>query len=197
MGILSRVVLAATVVLLLHVPVSAGKLSMPDRVLLSLVAVTHPDDDPHKQYVCTGFITNAAAGEVVTALHCITEDEESIYVDGEPSLVLRYDTSYALLKIHAMRKPPLEIGTKPPKLTDRVMSFGYANGYMQTLSRGVSRFWEHGWFAVDGPLVPGMSGGPIVDMDGRVVGMNQASDYAIGVASGVESLRAFLRLPNR
>ena len=47
--------------------------------------------------------------------------------------------------------------------------------------------------ALDGPLIHGMSGGPIVERGGKVVGIGQSSDQQTGFGCGAEEIREFLK----
>jgi S1-C subfamily serine protease len=45
---------------------------------------------------------------------------------------------------------------------------------------------------VQGGYIPGMSGGPVIDKDGQVVGIIQQSDQNIGYGVGVDRISEFL-----
>lgn len=51
---------------------------------------------------------------------------------------------------------------------------------------GIGAGWYRlGEFAVDGAIIPGMSGGPVIDESGRVVGMNVATTLPPGRSLGI------------
>ena len=78
-----------------------------------------------------------------------------------------------------------------------MVSFGYGYGWMQVMQRHIASL-KDGDIFMDAPVAPGMSGGPIVDLQGRVVGLNQATDpnHTLTQACGVEEIRAFLKTRN-
>ena len=48
---------------------------------------------------------------------------------------------------------------------------------------------------VAGQYIPGMSGGPVVDHDGKIVGIVQQSNSGIGFGVGVSTIQGFLTMP--
>lgn len=164
------------------------------RVQRSIVRISRvmTEDGKQKTATCTGFVTSASRGEVLTARHCVGDDpHEELYVDGQESEVIRVNDMFALVRIEPMTKPPIEWGILP-QVGDQVITYGYGYGFMLVLKRNVARIDGGQDIVTDGPLVPGMSGGPVVDRNGRVVGINQASSEVIGVICGVNEMRAFL-----
>jgi S1-C subfamily serine protease len=169
--------------------------NLVDDVERSLVKIQYQmtgEDGKEKTYVCTGMVTDAAKGEVLTARHCLGDKGEQMYVDGEESQVLKQDEAFALLSITPMKKPPVQIRKGLPSVGEVTTSFGYGFGNMFVLWRHVARL-ENGHVLMDGPLLSGMSGGPTVDAEGKVVGVNQASSEALGVACGTDEIRDFLK----
>lgn len=141
--------------------------------------------------VCTGFVVSATRGEALTAAHCLPQDGEDLIVDGELSYVVRQSDLFALVSVEKMKKPPLSIRKREAEVGEESFTFGYAWGQMLVFHRWVAGFLE-GDVAFDGPLAPGMSGGPVVDLKGDVIGINQASNDRVGVACGVKEIQAFL-----
>ena len=145
----------------------------------------------------------SADGHVVTAAHTI-HHEEGVTVtlaDGRtlPAKVVGVDhgTDVALLKVDATL-------TEAPRTTEKrrvgelvvVLSragsgvraglgmVAAANGPWRTASGGrIDR-----WIEVDGALPPGASGGPLVDADGAVVGMNTSALARGGSTVPVETV---------
>jgi S1-C subfamily serine protease len=171
---------------------AATRIDIIDRTVRSMVRLSYQLNE-EETYTCTGFVVNAARGWVLTAKHCITEDGEGMFVDGQPSTVVGQNDSFAMLTITPMTKPPLDIRKEKLNLGDDVLSIGYGYGELMVFMRQVAGF-HAGDVALNGLLAPGMSGGPVVDMNGRVVGLNQA-DYQmiIGVLCGQDEIRDFIK----
>ena len=160
----------------------------PSDITRSMVQITYGD----RQF-CTGFVVSASRGVAVTADHCIPAPGGEIFVDGKPSEVLKVARGIALVSVETMTKPSLSIRMTKPELGTPVTGYGYGYGDLMVIRRNVSGFKAFGLdlrganiVAVDGPFVDGMSGGPLVDDDGRVVGVIQASDhrsFAVGISS--------------
>lgn len=161
--------------------------SVIDKTIRSIVEIEFAVDG-EQTHVCTGFVVDAARGQALTARHCVGNE---LTVDGQVSEVIKADETLALVKVPAMRKPPLEIRKKSISLGERVWSLGFGYGKMKVFSRAISG-WVIKDVILDGPLAPGMSGGPIVDKDGKVVGVNQASNQVLGIGCGYLEIRAFL-----
>jgi S1-C subfamily serine protease len=190
-GFLTSYALALS--LLFTSPVSYPKVTPAlDKINRSLVRVEHTVDGG-QTFVCAGFVADAARGWVVTAKHCVDEGSE-IFVDHELSEVIRTNDQYALLKITPMSKPPLEVRKDHVAIGEHLTMVGFGFGEYTAVGRALAGYIEDGdTLITDGPLYPGMSGGPAVDEAGRVVGVNQASSELIGIISGADSLRDFLK----
>lgn len=164
------------------------KLSLVEGTLQSLVKVTFDLGDENI-HICTGFKVNPVS--ILTAAHCVPPDHGEVYVDGVARQIVRQDEAFILLAVPQSPVPALTIRTKPLLLTERVLAFGYGYGVMEVLGRSVSG-QSKGDILLDGPLIGGMSGGPIVDLDGKVVGMTQASSDLISLGCGQDEIQAFL-----
>lgn len=186
---MKRLLITLLLVVLFFPPVGSAR-SVVDHTVQSIVRVESLTNAGATS-TCTGFMV--APRRALTAVHCVPLDA-SLTVDGEVSVVIKGDESFALLL--AGDKPVLKLGTKL-RVQEAVTSFGYAWGRgIIALSRRVSAI-DEGDFAVDGPLAPGMSGGPTVNRNGDVVGLNQASNEIIGIACGAGEMREFLANPFR
>jgi S1-C subfamily serine protease len=164
-----------------------------EQVKRSLVQVNFPVDEENHA-VCAGFSVSASRGWILTAAHCVrngTETAENITVNAHPATIVSVDDQFAMLKVEAQKYPPLDIYQGTSHVGDRVLNFGYGFGEFTLLPRSVALVSE-GDIWLDGPTLKGMSGGPIVDMAGRVVGLNQAS-AVVGIACGAGEIRAFIR----
>lgn len=186
--ILASILLSA----LLFSSCAATRTDVIDRTFRSLVKIDYKLDDTHV-YTCTGFVINASRGYVITAEHCISENKEGMLVDGQPSVIVAENDTFAILTFPPMSKPPIDIRANKPDYGEDVISVGYGFGKLMVFVRQVAGF-EGGDIALGGLLAPGMSGGPVVDMNGKVVGMNQ-SDYQmiIGIICSYDELNNFIK----
>ena len=197
-GVLLALVLLPLLGTTAHADKSFNPVALAARVQLSLVRVEYPDySDPERREgqtrSCAGFVVDAARGYVLTARHCVPSPEgvSPVYVDGEETRILAINGLFALLAYHPMRKPPLDIRKDAPSRGEPVVSVGYGYGVLTVLVRHVASLVADD-VSIDGPLVPGMSGGPTVDAQGRVVFLNQVSNEAMGAGCGGAEIRAFL-----
>ena len=126
-------------------------------------------------------------GLVLTANHVVEqEDEIQVVVDDKStkaSLVGRDPaTDLALLKVDGLTAPAMPRAKvedlKPGQIVLAIGRAGSLKATFGTIS-AVSSSWR-GWrgseiehlIQTNAPLYPGFSGGPLVDVDGRAVGMN-------------------------
>lgn len=152
----------------------------------------------------TGFIVSAD-GLIVTNKHVVLDEEAEYTVltndeNKYKAEVLARDpiNDLAILKIEKNGLPTLELGDSSNlKLGQTVIAIGNALGeYRNTVSTGVisglSRsitaggggFFEQlsGVIQTDAAINPGNSGGPLLDLTGRVIGVNTA------IATGAENI---------
>ena len=159
----------------------------------------------------TGIVWDS--GLVLTANHVVEQEEDiEVVVDGKSakaSLVGRDPaTDLALLKVDGLSAPAMPRAKvsdlKPGQIVLAIGRPGSLKATFGTIS-AVSSSWR-GWrgseiehlIQTNAPLYPGFSGGPLVDADGRAVGMNSwvfgrgdGRAIAMDVAERVvESLRA-------
>jgi len=152
--------------------------------------------------MCSAFSINEPAGLYLTVNHCIQpflSDEgqpEVPYLDGRPLDVVFVNEALDLAIVRSTtRRPALYYRQAPFGTGTSVASFGYAYGMPTPLFRtaqvaGVFYDPERvEWMALDNALIGGMSGGPIVDRFGRVVGINDKSDYTTGFSISLRELK--------
>lgn len=165
------------------------------RVKLSLVMVEYPDYEQNQTHVCAGFVIDAARGWALTAKHCVPPDDSTDIVVDESiySYVVAQDEAFAIVSVPAMYKPPLELRKDDTEFGEPAVAIGYGYGQFMVLPRYVAAK-QDGDFALSDQLAQGMSGGPVVDRDAKVIGISQAStlDGVIGIACGTGEIRAFL-----
>ena len=170
--------------------------------------------------VGTGFIVEST-GWIVTNAHVVGSD---VYVevtlsDGSTrtGLVMGRDpvNDIALLKIQGFRLPTLELLTRFEEVAvgDDVLAIGFALDLEgePTLTRGVVSafrervFGEMDAIQTDSTLNPGNSGGPLLNLDGKVVGINTAvltkgtsinlAIVSVGASTVIDELRSGKELP--
>ncbi|MGH2437134.1 MAG: S1C family serine protease [bacterium] len=163
----------------------------------------------------SGFIVDPR-GYILTNLH-VVEDANEIKValaDGRrfPASLVGTDrfTELAVLKIEGARLPALALG-EPRRLEvgETVIAIGnplwieggptVTVGIVSALGRSMEEEGLpvlHNLIQTDAAINPGNSGGPLLDLDGRVVGINTAlipSAHGIGFAVSAVTARPVLR----
>ena len=125
---------------------------------------------------------------VLTNAHNLHGDEVTVtFADGSSAeakpLGVDADGDLAVLDVDTGGAPPLELGTDAPGVGTPVVALGNPNGHGPRVTLGfvsgtgrtfrgprgrrVADAVEH-----TAPLMPGSSGGPIVSLDGRLLGIN-------------------------
>ncbi|MEK6827504.1 MAG: trypsin-like peptidase domain-containing protein [Nanoarchaeota archaeon] len=122
-------------------------------------------------------VTNAHVIEGATAAVAITYDGQQHRISkvGENSLM-----DIALLKMDSSNYNPLELGNSDNVVqSERVIAIGNAEGTGFSVTQGsvsnIHKAGENGlniYIQIDAALNPGNSGGPLVDANGKVIGMN-------------------------
>lgn len=129
-----------------------------------------------------------AQDRILTNAHNIHGDEVTVtFGDGRTSAAtvvgLDADGDLAVLEAQTAGAPALELGTDAPDIGTPVVALGNPNGHGPRVTFGfvsgtgrsfrgprgrrVAGAVEH-----TAPLMPGSSGGPVVDLDGRLLGIN-------------------------
>ncbi|MEX2315858.1 MAG: transglutaminase family protein [Pirellulales bacterium] len=189
-------------------PVSIEELTA--RVQKSIVVITSSGRDGRREGVGTGFVVSAD-GLVATSFHVIGEGRavRVQLADGRRADVTAIHASdraldLAVLRIDAQNLSPLELGgSDEVKQGQSVIALGNPQGLKNSVVSGlVSALRE-----MDGrpmiqlaiPIEPGNSGGPLVDMQGRVQGvmtMKSLLTPNLGFALAVKLLKPLLEKPN-
>jgi serine protease Do len=142
----------------------------------------------------TGIIWGGA-GLVVTNAHCVRRGAALQVGDGErwrgaEALAYHPHHDLALLAAPSVSGPLLEI-RDPDSLCagELVFAYGHPLGIRDSLAMGVvhavardKRTKYPRWIVADVRLAPGNSGGPLVDAEGRLVGINSMVVNGLGVA---------------
>jgi len=149
--------------------------------------------------VGTGFIV-AEEGYVVTNNHVIRSGGafKVRLNDGRVAVAALVgsdqETDIAVLKIDMGGLSPIEFGdSDAAEVGDWVIALGSPFGLKDSVTAGIisARGREVGlsplesYLQTDATINPGNSGGPLVDMDGRVVGINTAIESRSGGSDGI------------
>jgi len=175
--------------------------SMVDQVRASVVHVQTfvqmPDGSGFGVGFCTGEVV--AKDVVLTAAHCAGS---TMLVDGREATVTQLDIpdDLAILVTHTLNKPVIVMRDQPVKFMELLTGIGYVKDTFvvvqgQAFSIGVPPPWDSGSAAgilINHNYVHGMSGGPVVDADGQMVGIIQQTDENIGYGVGIQTIKAFL-----
>ena len=152
----------------------------------------------------TGIIWGGA-GLVVTNAHCVRRGAALQVGDGEKwrgAQALAYHPHHdlALLAAPSVSGPLLEI-RDPDSLRagELVFAYGHPLGIRDSLAMGVvhavardKRTNDARWVVADVRLAPGNSGGPLVDAEGRLVGINSMVVNGLGVAVPARLVHRFV-----
>lgn len=129
-----------------------------------------------------------AADLVLTADHVIEREEIRVVLpDGRERPAVRVgrdpSTDLALLRVTEGPVPPLEVATGEPRVGQLVLALGRPTAEGIQASMGVISAigralptpgggWLERYIRTDATMYPGFSGGPLVDVEGRALGIN-------------------------
>ncbi|PCI73109.1 MAG: serine peptidase [Gammaproteobacteria bacterium] len=146
----------------------------------------------------SGFIISKD-GYVITNNH-VVEGVDKVFVrlhngnDLEAEIVgTDAETDIALLKISEKNLTPLEIGdVESTKVGSWVVAIGAPFGYEQTVTAGIVSAKSRSvgeqyipYIQTDVAINPGNSGGPLIDMNGKVIGINSKILSTSGGSNGL------------
>jgi S1-C subfamily serine protease len=150
---------------------------------------------------CTGFVIDANRDNILTAAHCLPPVEGGlVLVDRKLATTLWADQELDLAVIQApTEKGALRPSSRALKTGLMALSAGYAYGLTAPLMRHA--MLSHPayalpdqagtWLAFDsGVLIGGMSGGPFVDRDAGVIGINQLGNNQVGLGRSIAVILA-------
>lgn len=169
----------------------------PDIIEKTIQSVVHiqwqPDPSEDKWSKCSGFAIDLL--HVLTATHCTSDDYSTTYwIDGEKvqAKLKRKDENLALLQLATAYKAGLKIAPKNPRRGEGMTLIGHALGsFLISLSGTVAGFDSR--VIIDHTAVGGMSGGPIINEKGEVIGLLQAGNQTVSMATTPEDINRFLR----
>jgi len=145
------------------------------------------------------------AGLVVTNAHCVRENGSiALQVNGETyaaeTVAYARDHDLALIHSPSVSGPLFELRDadtlKPGEL---VFAYGHPLGVSHSLAMGAlhgvvrdKRTGDPRFIAADIRLAPGNSGGPLVDAEGKLIGVNTMIVGGLGVAIPASVIHAFV-----
>lgn len=132
----------------------------------------------------TGIIIDPS-GIILTSSHVISETSKITVtfsnnkkVPAKVIAIMGDLNDLALLKVNVERPlKPLEFGDSTKvKVGQRVLALGNPFGFNGTLTTGIiSRIdYDRNRIQTDAAINPGCSGGPLINMDGEIIGINQS-----------------------
>lgn len=150
----------------------------------SMVRIDAYDKTGHKFSLGSGFFISSD-GKIATNYHvleCAYSLKVTLYSDESTytvTKVLGYNKAedVAVIQIEKQNIPYLEISTEPVKTGDTVYTIGCPRGVMDIFTAGIvsNPSVEVGGIdciAITAPISPGNSGGPLLDAEGKVIGIN-------------------------
>jgi regulator of sirC expression with transglutaminase-like and TPR domain len=179
------------------------------RLRPSIVVITYAGRDGNQQGLGTGFVIDKS-GLIATNLHVIGEARPiSVQTaDGKSLAVKAIHASdraldLAILQVDSSDLSPLKISPEKPADGEPVVVMGNPQGLKHSVVTGIIS----GIREIDGrnmlqlaiPVEPGNSGGPVVDLQGRVVGvvtMKSAITNNLGFAVAASDLNSLRDKPN-
>jgi serine protease Do len=151
----------------------------------------------------TGIIWGGA-GLVVTNAHCIRRGAALHVVTGDKwreahALAYHPHHDLALLAAPSVTGPLLELRDPESLRTgELVFAHGHPLGIKDSLAMGVlhavtrDKSGSARWIVADVRLAPGNSGGPLVDAEGRLLGINSMVVNGLGVAVPASLVQRFV-----
>ena len=191
-------------------PAARSVAEVADEVRDKVVVINVEDRDGRQGGLGTGFIVSAD-GVIATNLHVIGEARP---ISVELSDGRRFDVTevrasdrqldLALLQIDTTDLPAVELGDASRlRPGQQVVAVGNPHGLKHSVVSGVvselRNLDQREMIQVAIPIEPGNSGGPLIDMDGRVQGIltiKSAVTPNLGFAVTVNDLRRLIDRPN-
>jgi S1-C subfamily serine protease len=126
---------------------------------------------------CSSFVI--AKDTVQTAFHCVASSDGQLTVAGDPQVELIYadpKLDSAVLRVLTKELQPLKAAVNSVLPGEKVIGIGYALGLRKlTLVEGLAQEATARYLITEPMVIPGMSGGPVLNANGEVVAMNHMS----------------------
>jgi S1-C subfamily serine protease len=159
----------------------------------------------------SGVIVDGKRGLVITNFH-VVRNAQAVEVglkDGRKlaadPVVLAPELDLAVLRIDGKDLPSLPIGNSSKlEVGDYVVAIGNPFGLGQTVTSGIisatdrplGRNDSRRFLQTDAPINPGNSGGPLIDLDGRIIGINSALFSPSQTEAGAGSVGIGFAIPS-
>lgn len=138
--------------------------------------------------VCTGWSINEKKGYVVTAAHCLGQ---YMFADGKHATIVYVNQKADMMVLQSdVHKPSLVPYDGTIEKGDSLLAVGYGEGFDKPLAevckvaspdQEVNDIMPGEHFLIAAcPYVPGMSGGPVVNQDGKLISIVQMTGDGIG-----------------
>ncbi|HEX4684780.1 MAG TPA: serine protease [Gemmatimonadaceae bacterium] len=158
----------------------------------------------NRQSTGTGIVWGRS-GIVVTNAHCVRDnDAAQIVARGATKrgevLAFARDHDLAAISVPGLSGPPLKLrDPRALRVGELLFAYGHPLGVHDALAMGVlhtvarhRRSGEPRFIVSDIRLAPGNSGGPLVDAEGRLVGINSMIANGLGVAIPATAVASFV-----
>ncbi len=147
---------------------------------------------------CSAFSIDERRNLFLTAGHCIGTD---LKLDGFQAAVVYTSKAHdlAVLVCFGVNMRALTPSTQTMQRGTPVATFGYGYGWIKIMLRSgevaipdiqINELGGERFLIANFTLVGGMSGGPMVDTDGRVVSINQLGDGFVGLGRTLDVIMA-------
>ncbi len=175
----------------------------------SIVVITYAGRDGAQQGLGTGFVIDKS-GLIATNLHVIGEARPiSVQTADGKTLPLKSihasdrALDLAILQVDATDLPPLSLASEKPAPGESIVVMGNPHGLKHSVVSGVlsglREIDSKSMLQLAVPVEPGNSGGPVVDLQGRVLGvvtMKSAVTENLGFAIAASDLQSLIDKPN-
>jgi serine protease Do len=206
---LSLLACAPSGVLAEDAPASSWVKDLAAKIRPSIVVITFAGREGEKQGLGTGFVIDKS-GLIATNLHVIGEARPiSVTTSDGKSLAVKSihasdrTLDLAILQVETPELPALELAEGDTPVGEPIVVMGNPHGLKHSVVSGVVSEARQ----IDGrqmiqlaiPVEPGNSGGPVLDVHGRVLGIVTIKSLVtenLGFAVGVSDLKTLRNKPN-
>lgn len=149
--------------------------------------------------ICTAFSINEAKHYFMTATHCAGIEMKLDGVEADTDRIILEDVEADIMIVAAkdLDRPALVLAKRDVRVGQPIAALGYAWGMaLPAFRTGVASIlgligpWDEQRYTVaDFAFIGGMSGGPVVDQNGRVVSIVQLGTDGAGMGRTLDVLR--------